>query len=86
MIFRGLKKFFGMNAVEIKHQKIEEILGFWFNGIDSPDQIDGVLTPYWFCATPSLNQEISMRFLLDINASGSVLSLLLDSGHDVACV
>jgi predicted nuclease of predicted toxin-antitoxin system len=27
-----------------------------------------------------------MRFLLDINASGAVLSLLLDSGHDVACV
>jgi predicted nuclease of predicted toxin-antitoxin system len=27
-----------------------------------------------------------MRFLLDVNASGVLLSLLLDSGHDVACV
>ena len=27
-----------------------------------------------------------MRFLLDVNASGALLSLLLDSGHDVACV
>lgn len=27
-----------------------------------------------------------MRFLLDMNASGALLSLLLDSGHDVACV
>ncbi|NUN63626.1 DUF5615 family PIN-like protein [Pseudanabaena biceps] len=27
-----------------------------------------------------------MRFLLDMNASGALLSLLLNSGHDVACV
>jgi predicted nuclease of predicted toxin-antitoxin system len=27
-----------------------------------------------------------MRFLLDVNASGVVLELLLDLGHDVACV
>ncbi len=27
-----------------------------------------------------------MRFLLDMNASGALLSLLLDSGHDVVCV
>jgi predicted nuclease of predicted toxin-antitoxin system len=27
-----------------------------------------------------------MRFLLDMNASGALLGLLLDSGHDVACV
>jgi predicted nuclease of predicted toxin-antitoxin system len=27
-----------------------------------------------------------MRFLLDMNASGALLSLLLDSDHDVACV
>jgi hypothetical protein len=27
-----------------------------------------------------------MRFLLDMNASGALLRLLLDSGHDVACV
>lgn len=27
-----------------------------------------------------------MRFLLDMNASGALLNLLLDSGHDVACV
>jgi predicted nuclease of predicted toxin-antitoxin system len=27
-----------------------------------------------------------MRFLLDMNASGALLSLLLDSGHDVTCV
>lgn len=27
-----------------------------------------------------------MRFLLDVNASGALLSVLLDSHHDVACV
>jgi len=27
-----------------------------------------------------------MKFLLDMNASGALLSLLLDSDHDVACV
>ncbi|ELS33504.1 MULTISPECIES: DUF5615 family PIN-like protein [Pseudanabaena] len=27
-----------------------------------------------------------MRFLLDMNVSGVLLNLLLDSGHDVACV
>ncbi len=27
-----------------------------------------------------------MKFLLDVNASGALLDLLLDSGHDVACV
>ncbi|MBD2318056.1 DUF5615 family PIN-like protein [Phormidium tenue] len=27
-----------------------------------------------------------MRFLLDMNASGALLVLLLDSGHDVVCV
>jgi predicted nuclease of predicted toxin-antitoxin system len=27
-----------------------------------------------------------MRFLLDMNASGALLSLLLDFGHNVACV
>jgi len=27
-----------------------------------------------------------MRFLLDMNASGALLSLLLDSAHGVACV
>ena len=27
-----------------------------------------------------------MRFLLDVNASGSLSKLLLDLGHDIACV
>lgn len=65
MMNRSLR-FFGFDEGLTGSQKIEEIIGFWFNGISSPDQVHGVLTPYWFCATPSLNQEINSRFSQDI--------------------
>jgi uncharacterized protein (DUF924 family) len=47
--------------------KIDAILNFWFEGITSPDQFFGPVSPLWFSSTPEFNEKIRQNFLSDID-------------------